>query len=118
VRLRKRPPRREAALHVGDHEIASFAEPALRLRRNSYRTVIEASAGEAISELTASRDLQAMVKAGLLTPRGETRGRYYVGSPSMLKVRDDIRAGRPPRNEYDPFVVVAADALQLSLDTG
>jgi hypothetical protein len=89
----------------------------LRLRRNSYRTVIEASAGEAISELTASRDLQAMVKAGLLTPRGETRGRYYVGSPSMLKVRDDIRAGRPPRDEYDPFAV-AANTLQLSLDTG
>lgn len=78
---------------------------------------IEASAGEVVSELTASRDVQAMVKAELLTPRGETRGRYYVGSPSMLKVRDDIRAGRPLRNEYDPFVV-AADALQLSLDTG
>jgi Fic family protein len=109
---------------AADHRLpdrcaAGLAEVALglRLRRNSYRNVIEASAGEAISELTASRDLQAMVKAGLLTPRGETRGRYYVGSPSMLKVRDDIRAGRPPRDEYDPFVV-AADALQLSLDTG
>jgi Fic family protein len=44
-------------------------------------------------------------------------GNDYVGSPSMLKVRDDIRAARPPRDEYDPFVV-AADALQLSLDTG
>jgi Fic family protein len=109
---------------AADHRLpdrcaAGLAEVALglRLRRNSYRTVIEASAGEAISELTGSRDLQAMVKAGLLTPRGETRGRYYVGSPSMLKVRDDIRAGRPPRDEYDPFVV-AASALQLSLDTG
>jgi Fic family protein len=109
---------------AADHRLpdrcaAGLAEVALglRLRRNSYRTVIEASAGEAISELTASRDLQVMVKAGLLTPRGETRGRYYVGSPTMLKVRDDIRAGRPPRNEHDPFVV-AADALQLSLDTG
>lgn len=101
-----------------DRCAAGLAEVALglRLRRNSYRTVIEASSGEAISELTASRDLQAMVKAGFLTPRGETRGRYYVGSPSMLKVRADIRAGRPPRDEYDPFVV-AADTLQLSLDT-
>jgi Fic family protein len=108
-----------AGHRLPDRCAAGLAEVALglRLRRNSYRTVIEASAGEAISELTASRDLQAMVKAGLLTPRGETRGRYYVGSPSMLKVRDDIRAGRPPRNEYDPFVV-AADTLQLSLDTG
>jgi Fic family protein len=109
-----------AARHrLPDRCAAGLSEVALglRLRRNSYRTVIEASAGEAISELVASRDLQAMVKAGLLTPRGETRGRYYIGAPSMLKVRDDIRAGRPPRAEYDPFVV-AADTLQLSLDTG
>ena len=111
----------ELAAHhrLPDRCAAGLSEVALglRLRRNSYRTVIEASAGEAISELVASRDLQAMVKAGLLTPHGETRGRYYIGAPSMLKVRDDIRAGRPPRGEYDPFVV-AADTLQLSLDTG
>jgi Fic family protein len=111
----------ELAAHHGlpDRCAAGLSEVALGLglRRNSYMTVIEASAGEKISELTASRDLAAMVKAQLLTPRGETRGRYYVGSPSMLKVRDDIRAARPPRDEYDPFVA-AADALQLSLDTG
>ncbi len=111
----------ELSAHHGlpDRCAAGLAELALglRLRRNSYISVIEASAGETISELTASRDLGAMVKAHLLTPYGETRGRYYVGSPSMLKVRDDIRAGRPPRDEYDPFVM-AAGALQLSLETG
>ena len=69
------------------------------------------------NELTATRDLQAMVRAGLLIPRGETRGRYYVGSPSIFEVRRAIRARRPPRGEYDPFVV-AEQKLQLSLDTG
>jgi Fic family protein len=78
----------------------------LRLRRNSYLTVVESSTGEEISDLTATRDLQAMVRAGLLTPRGETRGRYYVGSPSVLELRDAIRAGRPPRDADDPFVAV------------
>jgi len=89
----------------------------LRLRRNSYRSVVESSAGEEISGLTATRDLQAMVRAGLLLPRGETRGRYYVGSPSILAVRAAIRADRPPRDDYDPFVAAERE-LQLSLDTG
>ncbi len=88
----------------------------LRLRRNSYLSVVRSSTGEEISELTASRDLQAMVRAGLLTPRGETRGRYYVGSSVMLDVRTAIRAGRPPREAYDPFLI-AREELQLSLDT-
>jgi Fic family protein len=89
----------------------------LRLRRNSYLSVVESSTGEEISDLTATRDLQGMVRAGLLIPRGETRGRYYVGSPSILEMRDLIQAGRPPRDAYDPFVV-AKQKLQLSLDTG
>jgi Fic family protein len=89
----------------------------LRLRRNSYRSVVESSAGEEISELTATRDLQAMVRSGLLLPQGETRGRYYVGSPAVLAVRAAIRAGRPPRDDHDPFAVAERE-LQLSLDTG
>jgi Fic family protein len=88
----------------------------LRLRRNSYLAVVRSSTGEAISELTATRDLQAMVRAGLLLPRGETRGRYYVGAPAILEVRDAIRASRPPRADYDPFAA-AEHSLQLSLHT-
>jgi Fic family protein len=89
----------------------------LRLRRNSYLSVVASSTGEEISELTATRDLQAMVKAGLAIPRGETRGRYYVGSPTIVQVRNAVRAGRPPRDAYDPFAV-AQERLQLSFDTG
>ncbi len=101
-----------------DRCAAGLSEVALglRLRRNSYLSGVESSTGDEISELTATRDLQAMVRAGLLIPRGETRGRYYVGSPSILEARNAIRAGRPPRDEYDPFVV-AEQKLQLSLDT-
>lgn len=92
----------------------SDAALGLRLRRNSYMSVVTASAGEEISELTATRDLQAMVRAGLLTPRGETRGRYYVGAPRTLALREAIRAERPARDQYDPFVL-AEKELQLSL---
>jgi len=108
-----------AAHRLPDRCAAGLADIALglRLRRNSYLSVVESSTGEEISNLTATRDLQAMVRAGLLVPRGETRGRYYVGSPAILEMRDVIRAGRPPRDAYDPFVV-AKQKLQLSLDTG
>lgn len=67
-----------AAQHdLPDRCAAGLSEVALglRLRRNSYLSVVEASTGEEISELTATRDLQAMVRTGLLTSRGETRGR-------------------------------------------
>jgi Fic family protein len=108
-----------AAHRLPDRCAAGLSDIALglRLRRNSYLSVVESSTGEEISDLTATRDLQAMVRAGLLTPRGETRGRYYVGSPSILEMREVIRAGRPPRDAYDPLVV-AKQRLQLSLDTG
>jgi Fic family protein len=108
-----------AAHRLPDRCAAGLSDIALglRLRRNSYLSVVESSTGEEISDLTATRDLQAMVRAGLLIPRGETRGRYYVGSPSILEMRDVIRAGRPPRDVYGPFVV-ARQKLQLSFDTG
>ena len=95
---------------------AGLAEVAFgfRLRRNSYLSVVEASTGEEISELTATRDLQAMVRSGLLTPRGETRGRYYVAADPVVKIREEVRSDRPPRAEYDPFTA-ARERLQLSL---
>jgi hypothetical protein len=70
--------------------------------------------GERISELSASRDLKAMVDAGLLTPVGERRGRYYLASSSVRALQEKIRVARPPRDHYDPFVV-ARKGLQLSL---
>ena len=87
-----------------------------RLRNASYRSVTEASAGEEISELTASRDLKGMVDAGLLTPVGERRGRYYLGADVLRQAQAEVRAGRPPRAEFDPFAL-AQEQLQLTLET-
>jgi Fic family protein len=108
------------ALHrLADRCTAGLSDAALglRLRRGSYRSSVESSMGEQITELTATRDLQAMVRVGLLTPRGETRGRYYVAAPSLVGLREAIRTSRPQREEYDPFTV-ARQGLQLSFDTG
>lgn len=87
-----------------------------RLRNASYRAVIEASAAEEITELTASRDLKAMVDAGLLEPVGERRGRYYLRADVLRDIHAEIRLARPPRDEFDPFLR-AQEQLQLSFET-
>ncbi|MDQ3724583.1 MAG: Fic family protein [Actinomycetota bacterium] len=86
----------------------------LRLRRKSYRSSVVASFGEEISEITASRDLKAMVEADLLHPRGERRSRFYLATPALVELRERIRAARPPREERDPFSIVKSDQ-QLTL---
>lgn len=100
-----------------DRCVVGLADAALglRLRRNSYLSGVVASTGEEISELTATRDLQAMVSAGLLVSRGETRGRYYLASPSIVEMHEAIRGSRAPREGYDPFAI-AAQRLQLSFE--
>ena len=85
----------------------------LRVRNSRYRASIEFSLAEEISELTASRDLKAMVDAGLLAPVGERRGRYYVANDVLLGTRERIRGGRPNKALEDPF---ARASEQLSLE--
>lgn len=53
----------------------------LRVRNATYRRAAE------ISEGLASRDLKLLVDAGLLQPRGEKRGRYYVAAPIVERIR-------------------------------
>lgn len=84
-----------------------------RLRNRTYRAAVEATAGESISDLTASRDLKAMVDAELLAPVGERRGRHYVAREPLLELRREIRARRPPRDEDDPLKVASEPAFAL-----
>jgi len=78
----------------------------LRLRRRSYRSSAEAVTGDEISDLTASRDLKAMVDTGLLAAVGERRGRYYLAGDSVAELRAQVRAQRGPKVTEDPFAVV------------
>lgn len=86
----------------------------LRLRRGTYRSSVEAAEGEEISDLTASRDLKAMVDGGLITPVGERRGRYYVASDALRTLHEEVRSGRPPKSADDPFAIVR-ERRQLKL---
>ena len=79
------------------------AATGFRIRNATYRAALVETGEEPISEPTASRDLQRLVEAGLLTPRGEKRGRYYVGAPVTLLARQAIIDSRNPRDNSDPF---------------
>ena len=68
-----------------------------RVRNGTYRT----AAG--ISDHLASRDLKALVEAGLLAPHGERRGRFYLAPDSLKSIRV---ATRPDKAVEDPFLTI------------
>lgn len=74
-----------------------------RLRRSLYIKTVEATAGEKISDDTATRDLRALAKAGLVEPRGEKRGRMYVPTNEARAVWEAIRQQRRGPDPEDPY---------------
>lgn len=86
----------------------------LRIRRGSYRSSAEEVLGEEISDLTASRDLKAMVDLGLLDAVGERRARYYLAGARPRELRQQVRESRDPRTSHDPFTIVR-ERRQLKL---
>lgn len=87
-----------------------------RVRRHSYQVAAAYSWGEEVPDVTASRDLKAMVDKGLLIPVGERRSRHYLPSEQLTTIREEIRAKRAPREDRDPFNIVRRGE-QLSLPT-
>ncbi|HET8815672.1 MAG TPA: Fic family protein [Solirubrobacterales bacterium] len=86
----------------------------VRIRRKIYRSSAEAAMGEEISDLTASRDLKAMVESGLLEAVGERRARYYLAGDALTRLREEIRSHRAPKSRDDPFAIVR-ERRQLQL---
>lgn len=76
------------------------------LQRSSYRRVTELTAGGRPGEAAATRDLAALVRAGLLIQAGEARSRRYRPSPKLQKAWSavaDRRRAAPPQNPYEMF---------------
>ncbi len=80
-----------------DRTIFALADAAmgLRVRSSTYRTAVKE-----ISPQVASRDLKLLVEKKLLQPKGERRGRVYVGSPAIKAIRERTRE---PKTIEDPF---------------
>src|ERR1017187_435041 len=85
VRLHQLPERMQFAL--------ADAAMGLRVRNASYRSAAE------VSENLASRDLSLLVRKGLLMADGERRGRVYVASDDLKRIRDKTLE---PRKMIDP----------------
>jgi Fic family protein len=87
-----------------DRTVSALYEAALglRVRRTRYQEEAE------IEDATAGRDLRIMAQDGLLVAQGQTRGRYYTGSPAIRAVYRDLRLERP-RRILDPYDAQATD---------
>jgi Fic family protein len=68
----------------------------LKVRNASYRASVASWEQEEISNQTATSDLRAMVKAGLLVQQGAKRGAYYLASPELMAIREEVRRSRQP----------------------
>lgn len=66
-----------------------------RVRRATYQPMSE------VSDNLATKDLGALVEAGLLLPVGEKRGRFYLAAPGLDEIRNKVFGARLPIE--DPF---------------
>lgn len=84
-------------LGLPDRSVGAVWDAALgfRVRNSTYRGFAE------VSLAVAGRDLKSLVSAGLLTPQGNARGRYYVASDRLRDIESTIRSPRRPIQ--DPF---------------
>ena len=83
----------------------------LRVRRGVYQAEI------GLEYASANRDLKAMVHAGLLEARGETRGRYYLGTDTLKGTYAEIRSRHRSR-VVDPYQTLADIPSVIDADTG
>jgi len=78
--------------------IALFdAAHGFRVRNSGYQQHAD------VSDYAGGRDLKRLVEAGLLEPKGEKRGRFYVADPRLLVMVDPIRRRTGGFNDDDPF---------------
>ena len=69
-----------------------------RVRRNTYqkRTGVE--------DQTATRDLAALARAGVLVPHGNGRGRFYTAGEPLQEIQQSRRAQRRPLRDPYPWM--------------
>lgn len=63
----------------------------LRIRNSSHRKSVESAELVKISKQTATNDLGAMVRAGLIRQHGEKRGAYYEAADALLEVHARVK---------------------------
>jgi Fic family protein len=92
---------KELAKHrLPERAIYALSDAAMgyRVRSSHYKRVAD------VSTVVASRDLRAIVNAGLLIAQGERRGRLYVGTEPLKAIIQQISQSEPKDNP-DPFSI-------------
>jgi Fic family protein len=91
--------------HLPERTLVALFDAAMRfrVRNQTYRADVASSTGEQITDATARRDLTRLTELGLLEPRGEKRGRYYVAGRELGELRQAIVSSRDRRDDSDPF---------------
>ncbi|MFI5208038.1 MAG: Fic family protein [Gemmatimonadales bacterium] len=80
------------------------AASGFRVRNGTYRPVAD------VNEHQASRDLKALVDAGLLLAEGEKRARSYVASPILVGAKQAVEENAPIPDPYAGIRAVTAPA--------
>ena len=84
----------------------------LRVRRSTHQ--LEAG----VEYASANRDLKLAVDAGLLEARGQTRGRFYLGTSALRDLYADVRLSRAPvLDPYDTLKEIPDDISVGPSDT-
>lgn len=71
-----------------------------RVRNSAYRRIAE------ISEYSGGRDLKVLVESGLLEPKGEKRGRFYLATSRLLELVSPVWEQERAAEQEDPFGAV------------
>jgi Fic family protein len=82
---------------LNERVVSALADAAigLRVRNPMYRTQTN------VSNQVAKYDLKRLADEGLLIPKGEKKGRYYLAGERVLEIRKQTRSG--PKGNLDPF---------------
>lgn len=87
----------ELARHgLPDRTLDVLYSAALRFRVRRPTYIAQAQ----VDERTATRDLRALVDAGLIAGVGETRGRYYIRGPQLEEIVAALPRSEPLRDPY------------------
>ena len=73
------------------------------LGRSTYIFIVQQSQGDPLSDLSASRDLRALVSADLLIPTGAGRGRKYQASDQLKALHQEMRQSFPQPPDPNPY---------------
>jgi hypothetical protein len=77
-----------------------------KVRNGTYREATDVSAQ------AASRDLNALVEAGFLEPKGEKKGRYYVGTRMIRELWRSMREVGTIADPYaEPKTLIASGSV-------